>query len=306
MAITAEMIKAIREKTGAGMSDCKKALTEAGDFDAAVDWLRKKGLAAAASKSSRVAADGLVGVASCGDNVAAIVEVNSETDFVAKNQKFQDFVAKVSALGAGLSGVTLETLLSSEIDGKSVKESLADLIAVIGENMVVRRVQALAVEKGVVATYAHSTVAPGMGKIGVLVALESPADTAVLAEFGKKLAMHIAASHPKYLTVSDVPASVVEHEKSILLEQIKDSDRPAAVLDKMVEGRIRKFYEDVVLNEQTYIMDNKKSVSTAVSDFAKEVGSPVSISAFVRFGLGDGIEKASVDFAKEVLSIAGA
>ncbi|MDR1597984.1 MAG: translation elongation factor Ts [Holosporales bacterium] len=302
MTITAEMIKAIREKTGAGMSDCKKALVESEEnFDAAVDWLRKKGLAAAASKSSRVAADGLVGVASTNDGqTAAVVEVNAETDFVAKNQKFQDFVAKTTAASAKNAGISLEALLIADLGGRTVQESLTDLVAVIGENMVVRRVATLFVKNGVVATYAHSTVAPGMGKIGVLVALESDGDKAAIAEFGKRLAMHIAASHPKYLNIADVPEAVLQHEKEILLEQIKELDRPAAVLEKMVEGRVRKFYEDVVLNEQAYIMDNKKNVAAAVSEFAKEIGTPVTLSAFVRFALGDGIEKASANFAQEV------
>ncbi|MDR1208376.1 MAG: translation elongation factor Ts [Holosporales bacterium] len=309
MVITAEMIRAIREKTGAGMTDCKKALVENdGDFDAAIDWLRKKGLAAAASKSSRVAADGLVGVSSFGNNCAAILEVNSETDFVAKNSKFQEFVSNAvklgSELGAKDADATLDQLLAMNIGSQSVQSTLTDLIAVIGENLVVRRIKTISVQNGVVATYAHSTVAPGLGKIGVLVALESPGDQAILVEFGKKIAMHIAAASPKYLNVSDVPADVIEHERSILLEQVQGSDRPAAVLEKMIEGRLRKFYEDVVLNEQAYIIDNKKNISSAVSDLSKELNAPVSISGFVRFALGDGIQKAEANFADEVMSIA--
>jgi elongation factor Ts len=308
MVVTAEMIRAIREKTGAGMTDCKKALVEnGGDFDAAVDWLRKKGLAAAASKSSRVAADGLVGVASFGDNCAAILEVNAETDFVAKNSKFQEFVSgsvKMAAeLGSKNSNVALEQLLAANLGAQPIQAALTDLIAVIGENLVVRRLQNLSVSEGIVATYAHSAVAPGLGKIGVLVALESSAEKTVLADFGKKLAMHIAASNPKYLSVSDVPTQEVEHERSILLEQIQGSDRPASVLDKMIEGRLRKFYEDVVLHEQAYIIDNKKNITTVLADLSKELGASVRISGFVRFALGDGIEKAEVNFADEVRSI---
>jgi elongation factor Ts len=309
MVITAEMIRTIREKTGAGMTDCKKALVEnSGDFDGAVDWLRKKGLAAAASKSSRVAADGLVGVASFGDVSAAILEVNSETDFVAKNSKFQEFVSSVARIGAELgaqdSRPTLEQLLAMNFGNQSIQSNLTDLISVIGENLVVRRLQNLSVSNGVVATYAHSTVAPGLGKIGVLVAIESSGEKAALSDFGKKIAMHIAASNPRYLNISDVPSEIIAHERSILLEQVEGSDRPAAVLDKMIEGRLRKFYEDVVLNEQAYIIDSKKNIATAVGDLSKELNTSVKISGFVRFALGDGIQKAEVNFADEVMSIA--
>lgn len=306
MVITTDLIKAIREKTGAGMTDCKKALIESeGNFDRAVDWLRKKGLAAVASKSSRVAADGLVGVTSSGLQQAAILEVNSETDFVAKNVKFQNFVAKLTEIGAQHANLSVDDLLCASMDGTTVQEALHNLIAVIGENIVVRRVQQLAVSSGIVATYAHSTVVSGLGKIGVLIALESLADKATLEDFGKKLAMHIAASNPKYLNIEDVPATVTEHERSILQEQTQGTDRPAAVIEKMIEGRLRKFYEDVVLNEQAYILDNKKNIASAVKEFAANVGAPVSIKGFVRFALGDGIQKANANFADEVMLIAG-
>lgn len=299
--ITTEMIKSIREKTGAGMMDCKKALLESkGNFDEAVDWLRKKGLAAAAKKSSRVAADGLVGIASYQDKVAAIVEVNSETDFVAKNQKFQDFVKKVVDLAARESFPTTEQLLSMKIGQESVQDIMTNLIAVIGENITVRRTAKISVDQGIIATYIHSSIAPGLGKIGVLVGLESSGESEKLKEFGKKLAMHIAASGPRYLNIQDIPISVIEHEKTILLEQIKETGRPPEVMEKMIDGRLRKFYEEVVLNEQAYIMDNKKKISVVIDDFSKELGAPITIKTFLKFVLGEGIEKIEADFSEEV------
>lgn len=300
--ITSDMIRAIREKTGAGMMDCKKALVENdGNFDEAVDWLRKKGLAAAAKKSSRVAADGLIGIAVLnGDQAAAIVEVNAETDFVAKNEKFQNLVRKITNSAATSKAKDVETLLAQTIEGETVRDAVSNLIAVVGENMTVRRLAHVAAENGVVATYVHNSAAPGLGKIGVVVALESTGDRAKLKEFGKKLAMHIAAAAPKYVRIEDVPAHEIEHEKSILLEQIKDSGRPANVLEKMVEGRLRKFYEEVVLLKQAYVMDNKKDIAAAVDEFAKELGAPVTVKTFTKFVLGEGIEKTEVDFEEEV------
>lgn len=299
--ITSDMIRAIREKTGAGMMDCKKALMETeGNFDEAVDWLRKKGLAAAAKKSSRVAADGLIGLAAQGDTAAALVEVNAETDFVAKNDKFQNLVRQIVDAAVSGSSKTVEELLAQNLGTETIQAALSNLIAVVGENMTVRRLHRVAVEQGVVATYVHNAAAPGLGKIGVIVALESAGDKAKLKEFGKKLAMHIAAAAPRYLKVEDVPAQEIEHEKSILLEQIKDSGRPANVLEKMVEGRLRKFYEEVVLLKQAYVMDNKKDIATVVEEFAKELGTPVSVKTFVKFVLGEGIEKAENNFEEEV------
>lgn len=299
--ITSDMIRAIREKTGAGMMDCKKALMETeGNFDEAVDWLRKKGLAAAAKKSSRVAADGLIGLAAQGDTAAALVEVNAETDFVAKNDKFQNLVRQIVDAAVSGSSKTVEELLAQSLGAETIQAALSNLIAVVGENMTVRRLHRVAVEQGVVATYVHNAAAPGLGKIGVIVALESAGDKAKLKEFGKKLAMHIAAAAPRYLKVEDVPAPEIEHEKSILLEQIKDSGRPANVLEKMVEGRLRKFYEEVVLLKQAYVMDNKKDVATVIEEFARELGTPVSVKTFVKFVLGEGIEKVEANFEEEV------
>lgn len=301
--ITTELIKKLREKVGAGMMDCKKALMECdGDFEKAVDWLRKKGLAAAAKKSSRVAAEGLIGVAPS-ENHAAIVEVNSETDFVAKNQKFQDFVRAVVQVAGEKRMADLSALLSAKLGEESVESALKNLIAVIGENMTLRRVANLSVDHGVVATYVHSAIAPGLGKIGVLVALESSVPSDSLREFGKKLAMHIAASNPQYLSIAEVPAEVLEHEKGILQDQIKDSGRPPEVVNKMIEGRIRKFYGEVVLLEQPYVMDPKKTVSQVLADFAKENGSPVTLKGFVKYVLGEGIEKVTADFTEEVQAL---
>lgn len=301
--ITADLIKALREKTGAGMMDCKKALVETNsNFDEAVDWLRKKGLAAAAKKASRVAADGLIGVMS--DNQSAtMVEVNSETDFVARNEKFQDFVQKVTLAAVTHQCHDIETLNTLSIGQETVASSLSNLIAVIGENITLRRIITMKVSNGIIATYIHSMAAPNVGKIGVLVGLNSDGNADKLAEFGKKLAMHIAASNPQYLRISDIPSSVIEHEKTILLEQIKDSNRPQNVIEKMIEGRIRKFYEEVVLEEQVYVMDGKKKVSEVLNDFTKEIGHEVKIQEFSKFVLGEGIEKEESDFLAEVESM---
>ncbi|MDR2464106.1 MAG: translation elongation factor Ts [Holosporales bacterium] len=306
MEITVNLIRAIREKTGAGMTSCKKALVECnGNFDEAVDWLRKKGLAAASQKASRVAIDGLIGVASNGYSSAAMVEVNTETDFVAKNQKFQSFVFDVT-VHCSISDITsIDQLLNEKIGDVSIRDRTNDLISVLGENIGIRRIVRLDVKTGVVASYIHNTAAARVGKIGVLVSIESTADRPKLIEFGKKLAMHIAASNPKYLNIDSVPSVELEHEKSILLEQIRDSNRPTDVVNKMIEGRIRKFYEEVVLTEQTYVIDGKKNVAEVVNDFSEEVGVPVKVSTFEKFVVGEGIEKINTDFAAEVQSLAG-
>lgn len=296
-----DLIKALRAKTGAGMMDCKKALVECNSvFDDAVDWLRKKGLAAAAKKASRVAADGLIGIASKAGTDASIIEVNSETDFVARNDKFQDFVLKAANLALEHKCQDLDTLTALPCENETVASALTNLIAVIGENITLRRVNYIAVDQGVVSTYVHSSVAPGIGKIGVVVALKSAGDTEKLADFGKKLAMHIAAANPQYTHISEVPASVVEHEKQIFLEQTKDLGRPQEVVEKMLEGRVRKFYEETVLDEQVYIMDGKKKVSEVLAAFAKELGTEIQIERFIKYVLGEGIEKATSDFAEEV------
>lgn len=304
--ISAALVKELREKTGAGMMDCKKALTEsAGDLEAAVDWLRKKGLAAAAKKSGRVAAEGLVAVATEGP-VGAVVEVNAETDFVARNETFQDFAATVAKL-ALVNDVDVEGLKALAFPGveRTVAEQLTHLIATIGENMSLRRVKRLSVAEGVVVPYVHSAIAPGLGKIGVLVAVESAGDAGKLADLGKQIAMHIAAARPDALDISDVDTSALEREKAVLSEQARASGKPENIIEKMVEGRIRKYYEEVVLLEQVYVIDQENKVRKVVENVGKEIGAPVKLTAFARFALGEGIEKAESDFAAEVAAAAG-
>ena len=299
--ITAAKVKELRESTGAGMLDCKKALVEAnGNMDEAVDWLRKKGLASAAKKASRIAAEGLVSVYVEG-NKGAIAEVNSETDFVAKNDMFQDYVAdaaKVALISAG--EVSDMKTFHCPKCGKTFEERLTDLIAKIGENMNLRRAAVLEVKQGVVASYLHNCCSHNLGKIGVLVALESAGDKAKLEELGKHIAMHIAASAPLFLNIESVDPAAVEHEKSIFAEQAKASGKPANIIEKMVEGRVRKYYDEVVLEEQAYIMDPDKKVKQVVADVAKELGTDIKISGFIRFKLGEGLQKREEDFAAEV------
>ncbi len=299
--ITAAMVKELRETTGAGMLDCKKALTEtAGDMEKAVDWLRKKGLASAAKKASRIAAEGLVAVAVEG-NKGAVVEVNSETDFVAKNEIFQEYVedaAKVALMSNG--DVEAMKAVTCPKAGKAFGERLTDMIAKIGENMNLRRAKVLEVKDGVVASYIHSAARPGLGKIGVLVALESTADKAKLQELGKHIAMHIAASNPLFHTIADVAPEALEREKAIFSEQAAASGKPANIIEKMVEGRIRKYYEEVVLEEQAYIMDPDKKVKDIIANAEKELGAPVKLAGYVCFKLGEGLQKKEEDFAAEV------
>ena len=286
--ITASLIKELREKTGAGMMECKKALTETnGDMEAAIDWLRKKGLSVAAKKAGRVAAQGLVAAKTSGKK-GAVVEVNIETDFAAKNPDFRAYVASV-----------VDTVLNDgDIEAK--KAELTDLIAKIGENMSLRRTASLSVDNGVVASYIHSQEEPGMGKIGVLVALKSDADVAKLQEVAKQLAMHIAASSPKFRTIETVDADALAREKAIYSEKAKASGKPEAIIEKIVEGSIRKYYEEVVLMEQAYIMDPDKKIKDVLSDAGKELGTSVELVDFARFALGEGIEKKQEDFASEV------
>lgn len=298
--ISASAVKQLREKTGAGMLDCKKALeATAGNLEEAVDWLRKKGLSAAAKKSGRVAAEGLVAVATNG-NVGAVIEVNSETDFVARNAQFQQFVqdAVQSCLGVD----HLDELLQATYPGKAhkVSDELTQVIATIGENMNVRRSSTLRVADGVVCGYVHNAAAPGMGKIGVLVALESKADTSVLAELGKNIAMHIAAAAPLALSVDVLGADVVQRERQVLLEQAKNSGKPAEVLEKMVDGRMNSFYQENVLNEQLFIIDGKTPIKTLVQETGQKAGAAILLKAYVRFVLGDGIEKQEKNLADEV------
>ena len=302
--ITASLVKELREKTGAGMMDCKKALTQSGgDLEVAVDWLRKSGLAAAAKKAGRVASEGLVGVAASGTG-GAVVEVNAETDFVARNETFQDYVVAAAKLAIAAKG-DIEKLKSAAYPGtgKSVSAQLTDLIATIGENMNLRRTAALEVKAGVVSTYVHSAVKPGLGKIGVLVALESTAPTAKLEALGKQLAMHVAAANPQALDRTGVSAADLAREKDILSEQARASGKAEAIIDKMVEGRLRKYYEDVCLLEQVFVIDGESKVSAVVEKAAKDLGTPIKVTGFVRIALGEGIDKEEKDFASEVAAV---
>jgi elongation factor Ts len=299
--ITAALVKELREKSGAGMMDCKRALIESnGDLEAAFDGLRKKGLAAAAKKAGRVAAEGLVGVATAA-RTGAIVEVNSETDFVARNELFQMFVRSVAALAVSAER-DVEALKAASFagNGKTVEGELTDLIGRIGENLVLRRVARLTVGQGHVASYVHNMVSPGLGKIGVLVALESVAGEDVLAPLGRQLAMHVAAANPQYLDVASVPAAALDREREVLRSQALESGKAAGIVDRMVEGRLRKFYEESVLLDQVYVIDGESRVGKVVEAAAQEARTPIAIAAFVRFALGEGIDRPTTDFAAEV------
>ncbi len=304
--ITAALVKDLREKTGAGMMDCKKALGETnGDLDAAIDWLRKKGLSAASKKAGRVAAEGLVAVA-VKDNVGAIVEVNSETDFVGRNPQFQALASGVAAVALS-AGDDVATIEAAAFPGSSrnVKDEVTHAIATIGENMTLRRAKKLTVDGGVVVSYVHSALADGLGKLGVLVALKSTGKREVLEQIGKQLAMHIAAANPQSLSSKDLDQALVEKERTVLTEQAAGSGKPAEIIAKMVEGRIRKFYQEVVLLEQTFVIDGETPVGKAVEKAAKDAGAPIEVTGFVRFQLGEGIEKKADDFAAEVAKMAG-
>jgi len=304
--ITAALVKELRDKTGAGMMDCKKALSETGgDIEQAIDWLRKKGLSQAAKKAGRVAAEGLVGVAVEG-NRGAMVEVNAETDFVARNDQFQAFVETVAQLALDVGG-DLDALKAADYpgSGRSVEEELTQLIATVGENMNLRRTDALSVDKGVVASYVHNAAKPGLGKIGVLVALETDATGDKVEELGKHVAMHVAAASPAATTREDVDPALVEREREVLSEQARASGKPEEIIAKMVEGRLRKFYEEVVLLEQTFVVDGENTVGKAVEAAAKDIGSQIAVKGFVRYGLGEGIERKEEDFAAEVAQLAG-
>ena len=299
--ITAALVKELREKTGAGMMDCKRALAEtAGDLEGAVDWLRKKGLSAAAKKAGRVAAEGLVGVATRG-TLGAVLEVNAETDFVARNETFQHFVRTATELALS-TGDDIERLRSAAFPGtgRNVGDELTHLIATIGENMALRRVRRLEVKHGAVLGYVHNALAPGLGKIGVLVAIDSTGDGEKLAALGKQLAMHVAAARPDYLDIASVDKAALERERDVLREQSRASGKPEAIIEKMVEGRLRKFYEEVVLLEQTYVVDGESRITKVVEASAKELGTPVKVAGFARFALGEGIAKEQGDFAAEV------
>ena len=308
--ITASLVKDLREKTGAGMMDCKKALAETGgDLDAAIDWLRKKGLSKAAKKADRVAAEGLVAVAgaSRGNGMAAAaVEVNSETDFVARNELFQTVVSEIAQLA--IDTAELEALNARTTGkGATVADTLTDLIAKIGENMSLRRVSALAVEPGVVAAYVHNAAAENMGKIGVLVALKSEGDTSVLLDLGRRIAMHVAAASPTAavaVTEAEVDPALIARERDVFADQARQTGKPEAIIDKMVEGRLRKFYEEVVLLKQPFVFDPDKSVADAVKAAEKDAGAAIELTGFVRMVLGEGVEKKQEDFAAEVAAAA--
>jgi elongation factor Ts len=300
--ITAAMVKDLREKTGAGMMDCKTALTETnGDMDAAIEWLRKKGLSKAAKKSDRIAAQGLIGVVSMVKS-GAVVEVNSETDFVARNPQFQEMVQKITSLAPAAKG-DLAKLLAATYPGSSnsVEATVKDAIATIGENMGVRRTAALAVSDGVVADYVHNKAADGLGKIGVLVALESTGDTDTLMAFGRQVAMHVAAASPLALTPDDLDPAAIEKERAFYTEQALASGKPKDIVDKMVEGRLKKeFFQQACLLSQVFVLDGKASVAEAVKAAEKDAGAPIKVTGFVRYALGEGIEKKEEDFAAEV------
>jgi len=299
--VTAALVKELREKTGAGMMDCKRALGESGgDIEAAVDWLRTKGLSAAAKKAGRVAAEGLIGVATRGP-VGAVVEVNSETDFVARNQAFQSFVRTASELA--LDGNSeIDALKESEFPGtgRTVLEEQTHLIATIGENIVLRRMKRLSTEAGGVFSYVHNSLGPGLGKIGVLVTLASSAAAARLQELGKQLAMHIAAANPLYLDVASVPQAALDRERAVLREQAQASGKSDSVVERMVEGRLRKFYEEFVFLEQIFVVDQETKISKVIEQAGKAAGAPILVESFVRFALGEGVERQPTDFAAEV------
>ena len=303
--ITAAVVKELRDRTGAGMMDCKKALAETnGDMEAAIDWLRTKGLAAAAKKAGRQAAEGLVGVAVSGRKGAA-VEVNSETDFVAKNEQFQDFVRAVTTL-ALTTGDNVDALgVAAMPGGGTVNETLTANIATIGEQQALRRARIIEVGEGTIVSYVHNAAAPGLGKIGVLVALESAAPAATLEPLGKQLAMHIAAASPQALHAEGLDADTVERERAIATEKAAESGKPANIVEKMVEGAIAKFKKEAALLSQLFVMDNKTPVQDVVAAAAKEAGTPIVLKDYVRFQLGEGIEKKESDFAAEVAATAG-
>ncbi len=299
--ITAAMVKKLRESTGVGMMDAKKALVENdGNMDNAVDWLRTQGLSKAAKKSGRTAAEGLVCVSTQG-NIGAVIELNSETDFVSRNEEFQAFVRSVGEAAKTVD--SLEALAAADFDGKSVSDSLTSMIATIGEHMALRRMTRLSVDEGQVVGYVHSALSDGLGKIGVLVALESSADTDTLQALGKQIAMHVAAANPQFLGKDDVCPDILERERAVLKEQAIASGKPAEIAEKMVDGRIRKFYQEICLIEQDFIMDTDKTVAQAVEAAAKDAGTDIKLTAFTRIQLGEGIEKEEEDFAAEVAAV---
>jgi elongation factor Ts len=305
MSVTASMVKELRDKTGAGMMDCKSALTEtSGDMEAAVDWLRAKGLSRAAKKAGRVAAEGLIGVAAAGDR-AVMVEVNSETDFVARNEEFQKLVSAIAEAALGTDGSLAAVQTATMPDGTTVDDAIKAAIGTIGENMTLRRTAMISAPSGTVASYVHSSVAPGLGKIGVIVGLQSSGDKAKLGGIGRHVAMHVAASSPLAVRVEELDPDVVSRERAVYAEQARESGKPEAIIEKMVEGRMRKFHEEVVLLSQAFVIDTDKTVAQALKEVEAEVGAPVEVTAFAVFRLGEGVEKQESDFAAEVAAAAG-
>ena len=303
--ITAGMVKELREKTGAGMMDCKAALNEVeGDIEAAIDWLRKKGLAKAAKKAGRVAAEGLIGLAVSGTE-GVVVEVNSETDFVARNEQFQQLVRGIAAVALATSGDVEAVKAAAYPAGGTVTDAINSAVATIGEHMALRRSKKLSVSAGVIGSYVHGSVGEGLGKIGVLVALESTGKQDELAALGRQIAMHVAAANPQALDSASIDADVVAREKAILAEKAQASGKPANVVEKIVESGLKTFFKEVTLVEQAFIHDPSKTVAQAVKESEGKVGAPIKLAAFVRFGLGEGVEKQESDFAAEVAAAAG-
>ena len=300
MSVTAALVKELREKSGAGMMDCKKALAETGgDMQAAVDWLRTKGLATAAKKSGRVASEGLVAL--CVDGTkGAVIELNAETDFVARNTEFQEFASTLATLA--LDADDLDALAAADYPetGRNVADELTNKIATIGENMSLRRMATMSVGSGTVVPYMHNSTAPGLGRIGVLVALESTAGADALEGLGKQIAMHIAATSPASLSVEDLDPEAVQRERDVLIEQAKASGKPQEIAEKMVQGRMKKYYQEVVLLEQTSVIDGETRIADVVANAGKDAGAEIALTGFVRFNLGEGIEKEETDFAAEV------
>ncbi len=298
--ITAAMVKELREKTGSGMMDCKSALSEnGGDMEAAVDWLRTKGLASAAKKEGRVAAEGLIGLVTKG-TTGAVVEINSETDFVARNEQFQDMVSTIATLALKADDTEKLSAMPYGSGDISVADHLKEMVGSIGENMVLRRSQNFTVSNGAIGSYMHNEVAPGLGKIGVLVALESKGDKDKLEELGRKLSMHVAAANPLAVSQDDIDPGIIERERAVLAEQAKESGKPENIIEKMVEGRLRKYYEEVALMSQVYVIDGESKVEDALKAAEADIGAPVKVAGFLRHALGEGIEKKEGDFAAEV------
>ncbi|MDX1916844.1 MAG: translation elongation factor Ts [Rickettsiaceae bacterium] len=302
--ITATLVRELREKTGAGMMDCKKALVEtSGDFEKAVDCLRAKGLSAAAKKADRIAAEGLTACYVEG-NKAAIIELNSETDFVARNEQFQNLVSEIAKIAPSYENLE-ELNLAQLSNGKTVSEEIVSSVALIGENLNLRRFASLKVKQGIIGSYVHNSVAKDMGKIAVLVGIETPSNSPEIHSLGKQLAMHVAAARPLVLNSEELDLSLVEREKAIVIEQCKASKKPDSIIEKMIEGRTKKFYQESVLNEQIFVVDGKTPIYELLAEFSKKIGQEVKISSFVRFELGEGIEKQETDFAAEVAQVSG-